>query len=59
MNSKKPNEQENNYEINAGEANEVRRLLEEAKKHVAQIERQMIINRMKRGKAAKKAQREQ
>jgi hypothetical protein len=46
------------YQISPGEAAEIRRLFEEAQKHVAQLHRQNMIKRMKYGKAAKKAQRE-
>jgi len=59
MHSKTPNGEENGNQIGPGEATEIRRLFEEVQKHAAQIHRQNMIKRMKYGKAAKKAQREQ
>ena len=59
MNSKTPNGEGTGNQIGPGEATELRRLFEEVQKHVAQIQRQNMIKRMKYGKAAKKAQREQ
>jgi hypothetical protein len=59
MNSEIPNDEGTGYQISPGEAPEIRRLFEEVQKHVAQIQRQNMIKRMKYGKAAKKAQREQ
>jgi len=59
MNSEAPNGEETGNQIGPGEATEIRRLFEEAQKHAAQIHRQNMIKRMKYGKAAKKAQREQ
>ncbi len=59
MNSKTPNGEGTGNQIGPGEATEIRRLIEEEQKHAAQIQRQNMIKRMKYGKAAKKAQREQ
>jgi hypothetical protein len=59
MNNKSPNGEGTGNQIGQGEATEIRRLFEEAQKHVAQIHRQNMIKRWKYGKAAKKAQREQ
>jgi 16S rRNA U516 pseudouridylate synthase RsuA-like enzyme len=59
MNSETPNGEGTGYRISPGEATEIRRLFEEVQKHVAQLHRQNMIKRMKYGKAAKKAQREQ
>jgi len=59
MNSATPNGEGTGCQISPGEATEIRRLFEEAQKHVAHIHRQNMIKRMKYGKAAKKAQREQ
>ena len=59
MNSKTPNGEENGNQIGPEEATEIRRLFEEVQKQIAQIRRQNMIKRMKYGKAAKKAQREQ
>ena len=58
MNSATPNGEGTGCQISPGEAAEIRRLFEEAQKHVAHIHRQNMIKRMKYGKAAKKAQRE-
>jgi hypothetical protein len=57
MNSETPNGEGTGF--SPGEAAEIRRLFEEAQQHVAQLHRQNMIKRMKYGKAAKKAQREQ
>jgi hypothetical protein len=59
MNSETPNDEGTGYQIGPGEATEIRRLFEEVQEHAAQIQRQNMIKRMKYGKAAKKAQREQ
>ncbi len=59
MNSETPNGEGTGNQIGQGEAAEIRRLFEDAQKHVAQIHRQNMIKRGKYGKAAKKAQREQ
>lgn len=59
MDNKTPNGEGTGNQIGPGEATEIRRLFEEAQKHVAQLHRQNMIKRMKYGKAAKKAQREQ
>ncbi len=59
MNSKTPNGDGTGNQIGPGEATEIRRLFEEVQKHATQIHRQNMIKRMKYGKAAKKAQREQ
>jgi hypothetical protein len=59
MNSKTPNGERTDNQISPGEATEIRRLFEEVQKHAAQIQRQNMIKRVKYGKAAKKAQREQ
>lgn len=58
MKSEAPDGEGTGYQISPGEAAEIRRLFEEAQKHVAQLHRQNMIKRMKYGKAAKKAQRE-
>ena len=58
MNGKTPNGEGTGYQISPGEVTEIRRLFEEAQKHLAQIHKQNMIKRMKYGKAAKKAQRE-
>ncbi len=59
MNSATPNGEGTGCQISPGEATEIRLFFEEAQKHVAHIHRQNMIKRMKYGKAAKKAQREQ
>jgi hypothetical protein len=59
MNSERPNDEGISYQISPGEALEIRRLFEEVQKHVAQVQQQNMSKRMKYGKAAKKAQREQ
>ncbi len=59
MNSEMPNCEGTDNQIGPGEATEIRRLFEEVQKHAAQIHRQNMIKRIKYGKAAKKAQREQ
>ena len=59
MNNKSPNGEGTSYQIGPGEASEIRHLFEEVQKHAAQIHRQNMIKRIKYGKAAKKAQREQ
>ena len=59
MNSETPNSEGTGYQFGPREATEIRRFFEEVQKHVAQIQRQNMIKRMKYGKAAKKAQREQ
>ncbi len=59
MNSKSPNGEGTGNQIGPGEATEIRRLFEEVQKHATQIHRQNMIKRIKYGKAAKKAQREQ
>ena len=59
MDNKTPNGEGTSNQIGPGEATEIRRLFEEVQKYVAQIQRQNMIKRMKYGKAAKKAQREQ
>jgi hypothetical protein len=59
MNGETPNSEGTGYQISPGEASEIRRLFEEAQRHVAQLHKQNMIKRMKYGKAAKKAQREQ
>ena len=58
MNCETPNSEGTGYQASPGEAIEIRRLFEEAQKHVAQLHRQNMIKRMKYGKAAKKTQRE-
>ncbi len=59
MNSETPNGEGAGNQIGPGEATEICRLFEEVQKHAAQIQRQNMIKRIKYGKAAKKAQREQ
>jgi hypothetical protein len=59
MNSNTPNERGSGYEMHPGEAAEIRRLFEEVQKHVAQVQRRQISKRIRYGKAAKKATREQ
>ena len=59
MDSETPNGEGTGNQIGPGEATEIRRLFEEVQKHATQIHRQNMIKRIKYGKAAKKAQREQ
>ena len=59
MNGNTPNEPGPGSEMHPGEAAEIRRLFEEVQKHVAQIRRAQISKRIRYGKAARKARREQ
>lgn len=59
MNSNTPNEPGPGYEMHPGEAAEICRLFEEVQKHIAQIQREQISKRIRYGKAANKAKREQ